>query len=447
MTRVGERRVRLTSPVSAACLLIFWVAALGGPMVSRDAESSERSGVVALGGQDAAPLRFHEALIRDKYGYAYGLVAADLDGDGDLDLTSVDIRGKPSKSTLFWFENDGKGAFKQHIIHDGEPGWFERHAVGDVNGDGKPDVVVVNNRDGHVLWFANNDRPAAGPWKRFVVTTKLPRAYDVALADLDGDGHLDVAVAGYASSLVAWFENPGKDGWNREWPRHEVGDKMPEARTIRAGDFNGDGKIDLLATACGGEKTPAGADQGGRVVWYENPGNPRKQPWKKHVIDDKSWAPIHGQPVDLDGDGDLDVVMALGMRDALAPSEKHLVVWYENVGKPGKGLAWKKHVIGQLPYAFEAVAADLDGDVDVDVVASAWAKGDRVVWFENPGDPHGQWTMHVVKANWGAANQVIVADLNGDKRLDIAASADNGSRFTTGANEFRWWRNEGRRKR
>jgi len=53
--------------------------------------------------------------------------------------------------------------------------------------------------------------------------------------------------------------------------------------------------------------------------------------------------------------------------------------------------------------------------------------------------------MHVIKEKWFAANQVIVADLNGDKRPDIAATADNGSRYVTGANELRWWRNEGRK--
>src|SRR5437660_567060 len=80
--------------------------------------------------EDRPTVRFSEHLIAGKYGYAYGLAAADLDGDGDLDLTSVDVRGKPSMSSLFWFENDGKGNFKRHVIARDEPGWFERHAVG-----------------------------------------------------------------------------------------------------------------------------------------------------------------------------------------------------------------------------------------------------------------------------------------------------------------------------
>jgi hypothetical protein len=52
--------------------------------------------------------------------------------------------------------------------------------------------------------------------------------------------------------------------------------------------------------------------------------------------------------------------------------------------------------------------------------------------------------MLTLKLNWYAANQVIVADLNGDKRPDVAATADAGSSRVNGAKELRWWRNEGR---
>ncbi len=135
------------------------------------------------------------------------------------------------------------------------------------------------------------------------------------------------------------------------------------------------------------------------------------------------------------------IMMALGMRKALVPEERHELAWYENVGRPGVGLEWKKHKIGDLAFAFEAVAADLDADGDTDVAATAWALGDRVVWFENQGDPGGPWTMHVLKEKWYAANQVIVADLDGDGRLDIAATADDGSSRVAGARELRWWRN------
>jgi hypothetical protein len=396
------------------------------------------------GGRDSAaaekaeePVRFAEELISDKYGYAYGIAAADLDGDGDVDLVSSNTTDDktPSKENgaLYWYENDGKGNFTRHVIAEKENGWFERLAIGDIDGDGRPDVVVVLNRAGGVVWFQNPGKPATQPWQRHVIVRagNLPGAYDVTVGDFDGDGRLDVAASSWTrGNRFVWCRNPGKEGLAKEWESHVVEDGLTETRTISAADFNGDGRTDLLGTANGASL----------VVWYENAGKPGGPvQWKKHIIDDRSPAPIHGHPVDLDGDGDVDVVMALGMRDGPAPREKHQVVWYENVGKPGKGTEWKKHVIGDLPYAFEAIAADLDGDGKLDVIATAWGPSGQVVWFQNPGR-EGPWTKRVLKEKWPNANQVIAADFNKDGRTDLAATAERG------ANELRWWKNLGRGK-
>jgi hypothetical protein len=133
--------------------------------------------------------------------------------------------------------------------------------------------------------------------------------------------------------------------------------------------------------------------------------------------------------------------MALGFNTPKGTADTHQVVWYENVGRPGDGTVWKKHVIGELEQAFEAVAADLNGDGKPDVVASAWGEPGQVVWFENPGDPAGNRTKHVLEEKWPRANSVVVGDFDGDRRPDIAATAERGS------NELRWWRNEGPKKR
>jgi hypothetical protein len=366
--------------------------------------------------------RFSEHLIADKYGYAYGVAAADLDGDGDLDLTSCDTKGA---NALYWFENDGHGVFQRHFIQQGETGWFERHAIGDINGDKRPDVVVVKNLDGHLVWFENSGQPAKDKsWKRHVLSTDLKRAYDVALVDLNGDGRLDVAASAWNGNHIAWFANPGVTG--PEWKKEMIDPQLTEARTVRVADFNGDGRPDILATGRLANLT----------AWYEQTGA-ASQPWKQHIIDNRSPQPVHGQPIDLDGDGDADVLMALGMLATEGQAETNQVVWYENVGQPGSGDVWKKHVVGPLPFAFEAVAADLDGDRDLDIVATAWGGVGQIVWFESAGNPQAAYKKHLLKDKWPRANQPIVADLNGDQRPDIIATAEHGS------NELRWWRNSG----
>lgn len=339
------------------------------------------------GPKEPGALRFREHLIKDKYGYGYGIAAADLDGDGKLDLTSADT----TNNVLYWFANDGKGNFTRHLIAEKEEGWLERHAVGDINGDGRLDVAIVKNQHSQLVWFENPGNPRnSKAWKRHLIAKDFARAYDVALADLAGTGRLDVAASNYTGNQFAWFENSGRHE-GQEWKRHVLDTKVSETRTIHAADFNGDGKIDLLGTATGSNL----------VVWYENPGKPGL-PWKKHIIDDQSVRPAHGHAIDLNGDGKVDVLMAVGFNAPPGTKNSHQVVWYENVNK---GKEWKKHMIGRLDGAFEAVAADLNGDGKLDVVASGYGSG-KIVWFENPGDPRKTpWKMHVIKENWPRVNQ------------------------------------------
>ena len=402
--------------LASAAAFIVW----GSFTTQRKAKADKKPKPVI---KKSGPLRFRERLIMDKFTYPFGVGAADLDGDGDLDITAADAL--PNNS-LYWYENK-RGQFKKHWIQKNDPQRLERHQIGDINGDGKLDVVIVKNLFGEFLWFENSGAPADGKlWKRHVINKeKLPGAYDVALADFDGDGDLDVAASTWRlSNRFVWYENDGTPA-NGTWKAHLIEAKVAETRMIRAADIDGDGDMDLVGTA---RVQPL-------IVWYENTGKAKQ--WKKHVIDSTSLQPIHGQLVDIDKDGDVDLVMALGMTFT-KDLKKEQVAWYENSGKPASG-PWKKHIIAtNFDGAFEAVAADLDGDKDLDVIATSWANRGQVVWFENQGDPKKKWSRHLIKDNWRRANQVITADINGDGRPDIIACAERGTL------ELRLWENMGK---
>lgn len=389
--------------------------------------------IVSVAGADdtltitSGPLQFTEHLVWGEGKYVYGLTATDIDGDGDLDLSTAGVHS----DVLLWHENDGKGNLKSHLICRDEPGYLERHDWGDLNGDGRLDVVIVKNRIGHLIWFEHDGNPSAdGPWKRHVISTEFMRAYDVNLADLDGDGDLDVAASAFTGDCFSWFENPGRDKVNETWTQHQFdqGPEIANTRTIAAVDINRDGKLDLLATGTYGHHT----------LWYENTGEIGSKRFLRHVIDNKTHMPTHGHPVDLDGDGDTDVIMAFGIRGALTDKDSHQVAWYENVGLKGTGAEWKKHEIGRVDYGFEAVAGDLDGDGDLDVIASGCNGGQpglgELCWFENVGASNGGWKKHLFKA-YSASVQVIVMDLDRDGKLDIAACSEAGSCY--------WWKNLG----
>ncbi|MBL9214469.1 MAG: VCBS repeat-containing protein [Opitutaceae bacterium] len=383
--------------------------------------------------RQAPHAEFTEHLLMDKYAFPYGLAAADLDGDGDQDLISPD-GGLPewysaaftaAHNNLYWFENFGAGAFLRHYIRKNEPERLERMAVGDINGDRTPDVVIVENKFGSIFWFANSGRPAQdAEWSRHVIADRtLANAYDVALGDLDGDGDLDVAAATHWTNAIVWYENPGPAAAGAgPWRQHQVDADLKESRTIRAADLDRDGDVDLLATGT----------EAGLVVWYENRGAGQ---WRRHLVAETS-RPMHGDVVDMDDDGDLDILMAAGMESRATPPGE--VVWYENV-RAKDGAAWPRHVIAaEFQQGFEAVAGDLDGDGDKDVAATAFGPKGRLVWFENPGDPQGKWIPRLLKDRWQNANQVIITDVDGDRLPDIAAAAARGSL------EVRWWRNEAR---
>ncbi len=405
------------------------ITTLLDPMGQPDASS------IPLNTAEAGPIKLSEQRLLGNYTYSYACAAADLDGDGDLDLTSADAE---PNSNLYLLRNNANAGFSFSFIqkfqgNSKDPVRMERHAIGDINHDGAPDIVIVDNLLADIRWFEN---PGSGrlnsTWMvhRVVEAGELPGSYDVALADLDCDGDLDIAASSWKGERLDWFENVGKPGEGAQWSRHTVAEKLGETRTIAIADFNRDGRPDLLATA----RTTH------RVMWFEQVPGDKSLTWLQHTIDDMTQIPAHGHPVDFDGDGDMDVVMAFGIAAPAEsePTRTHQVAWYENLDSPGNGHAWRKHSIASgFHQGFEAVAGDMDKDGDLDVVATGWSPAGRIAWLENPGDARGEWKTHVIKARWSNAVTVLVADMNADGWLDIVACAERG------ANELRWWRNEG----
>lgn len=363
-------------------------------------------------------VRLSEHLIQDGFTYSYAVSAADLTGSGSQDLVVCD-----TNVGLYWFENDGSGNFTRHVIRSRVGEWLERHVIADIDGDGKLEIVCVDNINGCLVYFrCDGDPRETSSWSHgYVSEGGLPGAYDLTIADLDGDGDLDIAASGWRiGNQFAWFENQ-----NGVWVRHLIEEGLPETRTICAVDFDGDGHMDLLG----------GVADGNQLLWYRNPGDPRTAPWERHVIDTPP-GPYHGHPVDMDGDGDQDVVIALRGPDTYG-YEGGQIVWYENDGDPAAG-PWKKHVIADpFPFAFEAVAGDIDGDGQVEVVATQWGDTGGIAIFKPEGDPRGPWRKQVLKDEWPNATQPILVDIDGDGRLDIVATSERG------ANDVRWWRNEG----
>ena len=229
---------------------------------------------------------------------AHDNLAADMDGDGKLDLVSIrDKAGVfwyriPDRPTERWIEHKLLGVTKPQC-HGGI-------AVGDIDGDGDNDVSRVDrwleNADGKgATWIEHRafDFGKIGPWG---LQTRA------RLIDVDGDGDLDLiqAEGDVLDGRVAWFENLHGDG--KDWKRHLI--KSPghnqDLHSLCVADFDNDGDIDIFS---GGGPLTKGEHQW--FIWENADG--RGGRWQEHVIQRglRTHESVCG---DVDGDGDVDIL-------------------------------------------------------------------------------------------------------------------------------------------
>lgn len=290
--------------------------------------------------------------------------------------------------------------------------------VVDLDGDGIDDILTADL--GEML---PSDKPvgkvvllrgtASGRFTPHPLIEGLGRVTDVRAADLDGDGDLDLAVAVFGANQrgqIMWLEN--RDGaFHRQ-----VLATMAGALNLDPVDLDGDGRMDLVSLV---------AQEHEMVLAFRNLGAGR---FEQELLA-RAPHPMYGStsmlPVDLDRDGDIDLLFTNGDAFDLQtePKPYHGVQWLENLG----GMQFGFHDIGRLYGAVTAVAGDLDGDGDLDVVASSWVNFWRdpgrhtLVWYENDG--RQGFTAHAIASQPPGLVSLSLADVNGDGRPDIVAGA------------------------
>ena len=146
--------------------------------------------------------------------------------------------------------------------------------------------------------------------------------------------------------------------------------------------------------------------------------------------------PVHGDPVDQDGDGDFALLMAFGSTRRRRTSHPTKLAWCENRDQP-----FLRHSIRPLINAAERMAADLDEDGDMDVIGCAWsAETLQLIWGENGATPTPKWVPPTLKSPCLKASGILTGGLNQEGIPDIAGSAERGS------NEPRCWLQKKRRR-
>jgi hypothetical protein len=246
----------------------------------------------------------------------------------------------------------------------------------DMDGDGDVDVLAQSTDHYDVTWFENDG--VGGGWNTHIVSNNYPLHRCAYPGDLDGDGDMDVAGANGSSSNkgIEWWRND--DGIGDSWTRFYIDDQYGQPGFVCCADINNDDTLEVVS--------PSGTSPY-QIAWWESSTSPPDSVWEKHVVSSSSRDGWELFPVDLDQDGDVDILCACELYTS------GLQFW-ENID--GIGTEWELTRINSIIYDARSVhAADMDGDGDLDVVACGTYHL-YLSWFENLDDTCGTWEEHVL---------------------------------------------------
>ena len=160
-----------------------------------------------------------------------------------MDLASASY----DDNKIAWYENtDGKGTFgSQQIVSTSANGARSVFAA-DLDGDGDMDLASASYGDNKIAWYENTDGKGTFGSQQ-IVSTSANGARSVFAADLDGDGDMDLASASYSDDKIAWYENT--DGKGTFGSQQIVSTSADGAHSVFAADLDGDGDMDLASAS------------------------------------------------------------------------------------------------------------------------------------------------------------------------------------------------------
>lgn len=321
------------------------------------------------------------------------IYVTDLDGDGDFDVLIA------SSHKIMWYENiDGLGTFGPQQVITIEVEYVTSIFAIDLDGDGDTDVLSASENDDKIAWYENIDGQGKFGEQKLISTVADGTTF-VFAEDLDGDGDTDVLSWSSFDDKIVWYENI--NGLGNFSPQKIITNSANSATSVIVADLDGDGDSDILVASHVDRK----------IKWYENI-DARGTFGVQHEITNSTLGTVSVFAIDLDRDGDLDVLSSFSRAGKIA--------WYENTD--GLGTFGPQLIITTARNgAFSVLVADMDGDGDTDVLSASF-RDDKIVWYENT-DSLGTFSpQRIITAVDSGVSIFLVADLDSDGDTDILAS-------------------------
>ena len=334
--------------------------------------------------------------------YTFGVTLADLDRDGDLDIATANgcyggtcPNNAPNPLNRIWL-GDGRGNFREPVQTLADNNFFD---AADIDGDGDLDLVSgssVWRNDGHVFTRIQTLSPSTNA--------------SVTLGDLDGDGDPDLVTnsAGRGGYATVWFNANGV--FTKDTSQTLTYTETSTPGTVRLFDMDGDGDLDLMVFT--GAFDAGGNGTGMDLVLYKNGGSGR---FSQHALLDYVAAGDAARdftPADLDGDGDLDLVYT----DGGTTSTIYMAI---NDGQGNMTVSTQYVFLGGNTMQTLAVA-DFDGDGDPDLaIGYTGITGGARLWLN---DGTGSFADSGQGLGDGNVNSLAAADLDGDGDTDLVTT-------------------------
>lgn len=359
--------------------------------------------------------------------------AADFNVDGRIDAVVAyegDMIRAPSVILFLQVFQNNNITWNPITIGQGNNlGGIPGVAVGDINGDGRLDVVAAAN--GRVLYFRSPaDVTQANQWQTFTINGSegggLGQWTDVAIAQIDALNGADIVASNRTPGRVSFFSAPlppANDGFG--WTRVDIdAAARAGAAAVLVQDINGDGRLDVFSTAPD--------EAAARVVWHQNPGGNSTANWPRFTIGNIRGATrVASGDLNRDGRPDLVVMNPLAL-SAPGANDGIQIGWYRRPSDPTQ--AWNGFVLAQYSAnaPTDVAIADVDANGNLDVIAGTRSAG-TLRWFTRRNDITQTWIENnLVDISGAEPARFAVADIDIDARPDVivplrAGTATNDS--------------------